>query len=447
MILSKSSLVTFISFVAGFVSVQRFFLAEIYHVIPLVFILLAIIFLILKNKSLFAIFSLISLLSGVDNGGDIYNETPSLIRYSSYALCLLAFFYNKKRLSKNGLVLYIGWLSLVLMLTLHNYENVVLGAVVHNVIMFSLVFLVFVFKSKDRRMSLYLHAVIFPLTLGIIFGELINLHLVFDITKGYLSYNSIKSIIVYPCLYAVCKRKFFLSLILIPFTIQILVFYVTRMIILSFLIVLLIIVLFYIVKRFYRSLLIGFSLVVSIIFSANFIQVEEDKLAAYKVTAMLLVFTSDSTGDFSSVLRALDPVRHGEMMVIGEASIFNIFFGNGFGASFFDNKNIFDFVGKDDTAFSENELASRRFYNFHDIWSDVGYRIGLAPLALLFFWLTYKYYKLSEKRDESFMPLFCIVLVFCAFFSTAGMIFIFIMLESVYTKKIPRTVEYANAKV
>lgn len=444
MILSKSYLVTLISFVAGFLSVQRFFLAEIYHVIPLVFIFLAIIFLAFKNKSLFVIFSLISLLSGVDNGGDVYNETPAFIRYSSYFLCLLAFFYNKKKLSKNGLVLYIGWLSLVLMLTLHNYENVVLGAVVHNVIMFSLIFLVFVFKSQDRRTSLYLHAVIFPLTLGVILGEVLNIILIFDITKGYLSYNSIKSLIVYPCLYALCRRNYFLALLLTPVTLFILVFYVTRMIILSFLIALAIVMFFYVVKRFFKSLIIGFSLVVSILFSANFLQIEEDELAAYKVTSMLLVFTSDSVGDFSSVLRTLDPVRYGEMMVIGEASIFNILFGNGFGASFFDNKNIFDFVGKEDTAFSEQELASRRFYNFHDIWSDVGYRIGLAPLALLFFWLSYKYFKLSEKRDESFIPLFCIVLIFCAFFSTAGMIFIFIMLESVYTKKTSKTVEYAN---
>jgi O-antigen ligase len=109
-------------------------------------------------------------------------------------------------------------------------------------------------------------------------------------------------------------------------------------------------------------------------------------------------------------------------------------FGNGLGASYFDNNNTFDFVGKHDFAFSEEELESRRFYNFHDIWSDVGFRIGLAPLALLFIWLIRKYWKLSSRDDESFIPLFCIVLLFCAFFSTAGIIFIFIILNNIYEK-------------
>ncbi len=434
MIPSRSYIVTWVSFLAGFISVQRFYLAELYHYVPLIFVLLAVVSLRTKNKLFFSIFSLISLLTCVDNGGGIYNETPTFIRYSSYILCFLAFFYNKRTLSRKALVIYVGWLSLVLIITLLNYENLVLNALVHNIIILCFVLFVFVFKSKGDKVLFCLHIVLFPLAIGMVVGELINIIIHFDIRQGYLNYNSIKSLIIYPGLYVLCKRKFLLAILLIPLTLFILVFYVTRMIIISFLMVILVVVAAYLLKNFLKSLVAICSLLIILMSTSNYINFEEDDLSSYKVTSMINVLTSDSEGDLSNILRKLDPVRFGELSVLIDAPIFNMIFGNGLGASYFDNNNTFDFVGKHDFAFSEEELESRRFYNFHDIWSDVGFRIGLAPLALLFIWLIRKYWKLSSRDDESFIPLFCIVLLFCAFFSTAGIIFIFIILNNIYEK-------------
>lgn len=97
MTLNKKSLVIFFSFLTGFFSVQRFFLAEIYHIFPVIYVLLAVLFLCIKEKTYFTLFSLISLLTSIDNGGDIYNETPALVRYFSYLLCMIAFFKEQRK--------------------------------------------------------------------------------------------------------------------------------------------------------------------------------------------------------------------------------------------------------------------------------------------------------------------------------------------------------------
>lgn len=437
MTLNKKSLVIFFSFLTGFFSVQRFFLAEIYHIFPVIYVLLAVLFLCIKEKTYFTLFSLISLLTSIDNGGDIYNETPALVRYFSYLLCMIAFFKRTKKVSINRLIAYSAWLSLILILTLLNYENVVFQALLHNVIVLFFVFMVFVSKCIDDESILLVNSIILPLVMGIIVGECLNLLFYFDISLGYLNYNSTKSLIIFPLLYFLCKRNYFIVSILTPITFLIIIFYVTRMILISFFIVLFLIFSAYLVRNFSKSLTIFLFLILLGYQINNHVEISQSELSEYKITNMANIVALESHNGFSDILKRLDPVRYGELTVLTDAPLINILFGNGLGASYYDRKNTFDFVGKHDYAFSEKELQSKRFYNFHDIWSDLGFRIGLVPLALLFIWLIHQYWKLSVyNRKNSSIPLLCIVLIFCGFFSTAGIILIFIMLGSVYMQQI-----------
>lgn len=430
--LNSANLVIFISCLAGFLSVQRFYLADFYHYIPIVFILLAIASLVFDQRSLFSSFSLISLLTCVDNGGTIYNETPVLIRYLSYILCIFIFFLNKKILLKKSLIIYVGWLILILAMTLSNYENVVFIALTHNIIILFFVFVVFVFKPFSNKSLFHFHSILFPLSLGVILGELINITTEFELQQGYLNYNSIKSFIIYPSLYALCNRKKLLFILLMPFTLFIFIFYVTRMIVIAYILVIVVFLVDYLFKNFLKRLFVSFIFVSLIVFSTSQISFDDNELSKYKVTNMIKILFSDHSNDLSNVLKTLDPVRYGELIVLIDAPIINIIFGQGLGASYLDKNNIFGFVGKYDFAFSEQELESRRFYNFHDLWSDIGLRIGLLPLLILLVWLFKQYLILSFKSKESSIPLFSIVLLFCAFFSTAGIIFIFLLLDNIH---------------
>ncbi|WP_439145975.1 hypothetical protein, partial [Vibrio sp.] len=97
-----------------------------------------------------------------------------------------------------------------------------------------------------------------------------------------------------------------------------------------------------------------------------------------------------------------------------------ILIGNGLGSGFYDSKGYFSFVGLYDTAFSQKELSTNIFTNFHDVWVDIGYRFGLVFLLLLY---TPLFIGLrSDDVEVSSLASILIILVTCSFYSSAGLI-------------------------
>ncbi len=231
----------------------------------------------------------------------------------------------------------------------------------------------------------------------------------------YLSYNTSKSLVVL-IFFASMMSGWFKASSAFLLVIFILSFYVTRMIILSFFLVILLfaVIKFFNFKQFikvtvYSSLFIVFITVLSQYIDLNRI----------KLIGTFAVVLENLAG--LETIKLLDPVRYYETLVFIDTG-FNLLIGNGFGSGVYDHNGYFSFVGVDDTAFSLEELKSGYFFNFHDVWTDIGFRFGLL---FLFFVYLLPFRKVNDVSAEvRSLAMTLIVLITCAFYSMTGIILI-----------------------
>ena len=129
--------------------------------------------------------------------------------------------------------------------------------------------------------------------------------------------------------------------------------------------------------------------------------------------------------DYQSITELMvliDPTRFYEFKMVFDSSLFNIIFGHGLGMSYADINGYFSFLGHfAPDAFSETETRSGIFYNFHEIWVDVGYRFGL-PVVVLCALLIFPRFK-SKGSDNIVLRIFMITILICSFWSTSGALF------------------------
>ena len=194
-----------------------------------------------------------------------------------------------------------------------------------------------------------------------------------------MSYSSTKFFLIFPALFCFVRGYFILGIILTGATLTVLVGYGGRYVFLYFVLA----VLYFFVRRVgaLKALLITAGLFLSAIslslddFGGFF-----DKYKA--LSALTLIYDMGLNAFYY-----MDPVRFYESQIFFQQAMPNLVLGNGFGSGLVDTKNLLSFVSVEDTAFSQHELESRHFYNFHDIWVDWGVRFGLAPFLLVFIYL------------------------------------------------------------
>lgn len=413
-------------------SVQRYTLPDIYCFAPLIPLTLFIISYKLKSDETFrSVMIILSLITMTDNGGELFSETNSVLRNSIYIISLLYLMSQNTAISIKKLFIWFTWItSLLITSFLFTIDNVTIYQTVYDDL-FILFLILFVFCSEIelKYINFDIPTIVNKLlitSITVLFFEIVNYFCYFDGTKGYLNYQSTKSIVTISFLVLICYRNILLSIVVFLSTSFVLVFYVTRMIFISFITV---VFLFFIKRlvvrrKFNYRVIIFLLLMITSSYLVSFQGLQLNEIASgYKLSAMILTVIDSSS--FEQLFYSLDPVRYTEFLVFKSRSWFEIIFGSGLGATYTDKFGLFGFVGDNKWAFSEFEIENSIYFNFHDVWSDQGYRLGMIPFFALMYYL---FQSMGKNKESSSLAMIIFVLTFCAFWSKSGVLLIFLLL-------------------
>lgn len=402
-----------IIYLSAFLASQRVHLSWLSAIICLIPFGMA--FLVRANKAQRNTILIAALFMSVDNGGEVYPETPAVIRYGIY-LSILWLMAVNVRLKIRRLVAALLCITVPLVLMLINIDIISLRTLWRDLLILSL--LVVVFCSGQKTLSRYEldyeHLAII-MTMFLL-GEVFNIFSGATLEGEYLSYSSLKSFIVFPVFYLLSRDKYFSGLLVCAATLPVLIHYGTRMIPLTFLFVFIGLSTYKVFQNRQYAARIFIPLLFIVITSINSDFLYD--LEAFKFGGMLITVIENM--DSNEFLRLVDPVRHEEFQLFFGRPLFEIIFGSGLGVGIADREGLLDFVEYEDTAFSAEELDSRVFHDFHDMPVDIGLRFGLGPLLIVLWYVMHHIYSMEPRIALLSQLLF--VLLFCAFFSSAGLI-------------------------
>lgn len=415
-------------FIIAFFSTQRYLFADLYQltcIIPLIAGLLHQ----NKNVPLGNTYLMISLFTFVDIGGGGDNirshnfvETYSIIRYLIYfsilSLILIRYKIDIKKFWKPFLLLITP-----VLITLFNFfdTNFIINSSILRGDIFVFIMTCLVLTNSNANIFLFENKMLFVFLIFFGFFEIINYLVFYDFTMGYLSYQSIKSLIVFPLLYAIVFIKSnIVKFILFLCTGIVLVGYTTRMIIVSLFLTLLI---YYASRINLKSFIAGSMICIAMSF---IILSRQDPEIEESIKILVMVQNLIIGNNFIDSLKLIDPWRFGELQLLFDRNLFFILFGEGFGSGIFDSKGYLDFADFGQTAYSEKELISGIFYNMHDLWTDYGLRFGLIFIIVLLCDLIKNIF-FSKSLLKTFYAMLIMIAVLCAFFSSAGIILISVL--------------------
>lgn len=404
----------------GFLSVQRNFLPSIY---PFVCVPLFVFGLLLMNRNRCMSISLIisSLLLSVDLGGDVYATTPNFIRYPIYIISIIMLF--KGKLPKFSFW-FVFSLFLVTLLTTFFLQNQIDFITLARDIF--IIIIAFGFLSKTNvTPNLFSYNILFLVFLGYVAGEFFNSILIgWNDNFDYQSYDSTKSIIVFPFFYLYLRKKYLPAIILFIITSIVLIFFGTRMLIISFYLLILLLSIGIIFKSV-SSFLISSFIIFSFVYTFNYLNFD---LNSSRVSSFFITILSD--GDFIELIKSIDRVRFIEHELFFSRNFFEILFGSGLGSGLEDVDGKLQFIKQFNWrgAFTKFELSTNYYYNLHDTWIDIGLRLGLLPVILLYLFLFKNL--LSANKPRVLLSCVCFVLLNCASFSTSGLIIIAFFIKS-----------------
>ncbi len=411
-------------FLIAALSSQRYLLPDISVLVCLIPLIIGIIYLI-ENQKLGNTYFIIALFTCVDIGGPgadfglTFKETPSLIRYLIYFIILSVILIRYKIDIQK---IWTPFLLLIMptIITLSNFFDInftINSAILRgDIFVFIMTFLVL--TNSNKRIFHFDNRILFFFIIFYGFFEIINYLLYYDYTMGYLNYQSIKSLIVFPLIYSLIFAKSNpIKLILFLCTAIVLVGYTTRMIIVSLILTLLI---YYFARINLKSLIAG--LAICIIMGISILS-RQDQGIEETIKVLAMVQNLISGDNFFESLKLIDPWRFGELQLLFDRDLFSILFGEGFGSGIFDSKGYLIFADFGQTAYSEKELTSGIFYNMHDLWTDYGLRFGLL-FIIIFLYDVIKNIIFSKNHFKTFYAMLILVLALCAFFSSAGIILI-----------------------
>lgn len=360
----------------------------------------------------------ISLFLVCDQGGRIYLETPTIIRYTIYVSSLLMLGYlSRPKIAYRKLLFFIILSVMLLMTTLFSQMLVFdLATFRRDILALIILFLVLLNRS-EVELSLPL---LFASSFGFLIGELANIYFFFTYDNHYMNYNSLKSFIVFPFLYtALIKKTPLFAIGLFFLTVLICVNYGSRMLIGSFVFLLL---LAFVLEKLKHPLSVFLVIFFPMLLLINIVGLPtfDSDVSRYKV---ILLFTNliNLIGnlDLSSTLKALDTVRFAENQLFFSRSTFEVIFGSGLGSGLADTQGLLGFVGYFESAFSVKELHNSIYFNFHDFWTDFGLRFGLLAVIFIMYFVSIKQMLLGRMICGVLFT----VLLLNAFFSSAGLIF------------------------
>ena len=407
-------------FISGILSSQRFFQ------IPIssnAFLIPYILFMYYhgkeKNKALTCL--ILSMFFSVDNGAQTYTETNiyflNLLYLSSFISILSSY---KLLFSASRLCLFISFFTIIMIGTMDNFLN---EGYTFNFSIFKrdimLLLLISIGTIQKKKNLYFLGNLIFIGIIGYLHGEIINLIFFFKKFNDYLSYDTTKAFLIFILIFQsiYMKNKNIWHLYYFVMVCLVLVAYGSRMLIVSTLFLLTFSLIKIILTAKRKKI---FFLTLSILVSVFLIQININTFAGIRSLSFFFeIYKSFSEGNINHLIKIVDPVRYGEHLLFFDRGNLNILFGKGLGSGLHDYKGFLAGVTPYQTAFSMEELQSSIFYNFHDIWLDIGLRFGLI-LPLIFIY----YFSIREILfKDSKKGLIIGILLINTTFSTLGLLF------------------------
>jgi hypothetical protein len=416
-------------FFVFFVSVQRFEMAPVNAWVCFVPLMAAVYFLLSLHIGKAMTCLALALLCTVDLGGEIYTETPRLLRFAVYLAVLTALVLSSSTSVRRPTLMLAS--IYVFMLIVGAASSLDGGLIPYNTAALSrdvFVLLLIGFVVLAGRPSEFLDLKLLAVAgLGHLAGELVNIAIFFKYENDYLSYSSLKIFIFFPAIFALMEDKYRKwAPILFGLAILVAVFYASRMILLSFLSLFFVALLIRFVSRirFRRLTALAIPIIcASAIWATGVFQ--DDLLVQYRVTAVVRdIVELFSSQDSLSVLQALDRVRYGEHVLFFNRPAIEILFGSGLGAGLHDSVGELAYLPIDaQQAFTAAEIASGSFFNLHDFWIDFGLRFGLLAIFYIAVILIYREMRLGFSCTGLWFGL----LLINSTFSTAGLLLITVM--------------------
>lgn len=373
------------------------------------------------NEKLCNSLLILALFWSVDHAVVENGETPAVVRYLIYATTTLTLALNSS-ITKMGFlgtaiafVLYLGTTlahvneNLSGMQMWRDIQILVLGGIL--------------FSLRKRQPYELDFGLLFYATIGYLFSECVNYLAFAEVWYGhYMSYASTKYLIAIPSLMALFVGRPLVAWTLVGLTILALVGYTSRSLFLGYLISLIAILTLLPIQngRIKRFLVVG-CIVPAVLVSANLdLETILQSRKALNMFYLLQVHGANS-------LEILDPVRFASSAIFFELTLFDLLFGRGLGSGLYDSNGLLGFVEINQSAFSAQELNSNYFFNFHDVWVDLGLRFGLLPLTLFVVWLVRL--RPTSNCPQTAIWILAFIGVFSAFFGVSGLISIAILLR------------------
>ena len=393
----------------GFLVAQRFYIPEGVVILPLAPMIASLIF--FNDRKLFNSLVFLALFFSVDIGLPGLPATPTPVRYSIYLLCFFALIRHSI-FSTLHVTLFLLYSVFLLLITVTAKIPISSGQLVRDLTILVLAFVVFTQSQPKFELD---HGLIAMVVTCFMVSELVNIYWFRDLWIGeYLSYDSTKFVVVFAAFTQLFRRsKSFLPLLLV--TEAVLVGYTSRNIFLLFnlLVAVQLGLLFFSMKHRWGAFFLLVAGTAVLIAFASMLSEAEVWLAS-KPRAMLIMFVEMS---FTDALINLDRVRYFESVMFFQQPFLLQIFGSGFGAGISDTAGYLDFVQPIDTAFSDAEIHTGIFYNFHDFWVDIGLRFGLLPLACVFLFIASR----GVKTGRIDLALMAVTSICIGFFSVAGL--------------------------
>ena len=190
-----------------------------------------------KDKKMFYTLLILSIFISVDNSvAGSYQLTPAVIRYIMYLTAIAAIIHRAtlcpKRLAVCGLIIFV--ILVMTSISWFNMRPIVFVPFRRDFLLILMLTVVLAMHRKSlKKFDLDYDLLSLLLTVYIL-GELINIVFSYQPGKGYLSYDSLKSFIVFPFLYYLNYRKLRITALLyfVP-TVVVIFSYQTRYIPLS----------------------------------------------------------------------------------------------------------------------------------------------------------------------------------------------------------------------
>jgi hypothetical protein len=408
-------LLNIVLFISGFLAVQRFSAPMASSMIAAIPLVLSAIFIFNKKYLNFSLScSVLAIIFLVDNGAGVYSETPSIIRYSIYfvAITNLAL-QTVPVINLSNLFLYNTLIIIILIGALLSQSNLLYFfdySILKRDLFLLFIFCIFVFKKRNPEIDLDL---VYFGTLGFFLGELINILFLYSDYTEYLSYDTTKMFVLFPAIYSFMTQKS-ISLSITLTLLGILICFVlgTRMIVISLLALSFIALFCHLLRG--SKLIFFIPLIFFLLFvfpSVNFdFLLNMDSVNRFKSFGFIVQILTNTDG--FELIRIADPARFGEHIIFFDRSWYFIVLGQGLGSGIQDINGVLGFVSFDDTAFSSQELRTGIFFNFHDIWLDLGIRFGLIFVLFVFYKLIFQNFKNKNYAIGIFFGLLAINITF-----------------------------------